>query len=187
MGDAAVTQAIEVLGGDLRAHDVVRPDEGIEAIVAEAVDEHVGDTLLAQPANGWVAQKGAGQDDAVHSPRREARQVRALPVGAAVRIAEHDVVAAWRGAVFDSAKEGGEERIRHVRDDDRQGERLLQLEAAGDPVRAVFGLAEQRLDPAAGRRGDAQAGIVIGHPGDGRGMDADPIGELLQRDGHRWK
>src|SRR5207302_9375954 len=125
MRDAPVTQAVEVLGGDLRAHDVIRADERIEAVVAEAVDEHVRDPLLTQPANGWVAQKRAGQDDAVDPPRSEAGQVRALPVRAAIRIAEHDVVAAWRGAIFDPSKEGSEEGIRHVRDDDCQGQRLL--------------------------------------------------------------
>ena len=75
MRDAPVTQAVEVLGGDLRAHDVIRADERIEAVVAEAVDEHVRDPLLTQPANGWVAQKRAGQDDAVDPPRGQARQV----------------------------------------------------------------------------------------------------------------
>ena len=75
MRDAPVPQGVEVLGGDLRAHDVIRADEGIEAVVAEPVDEHVGDALLTQPANGRIAQKGTGQDDAVDPPRGEARQV----------------------------------------------------------------------------------------------------------------
>ncbi len=174
----------EVFGSQAAADQIVRSDERVVALVAEAVDKHVRDALVPQPAHGRILEKAAGHDDAIDPPGVQALQVRALAGRAAVGIAEQDVVATRRGGVFHAAEEGGEERIGDVRDDDRQHQRLSELQPAGDPVGPVFGFAQQRLDPLPGRRSDAQVRVVVGHSGDGGGVDLGASGQLLERYRH---
>src|SRR5213078_71821 len=100
-----------MLGSQPPAYQVVRADEGVLCLVAESVDQHIGNRLVAQPAHGWILQIATGQDDAVHAAGVQAEQVRPLAFRAAVRIAEQYVVAAGRGAILDASKEGSEERI----------------------------------------------------------------------------
>ena len=179
-----MTELDEVAGRNPGTEQVVGAHERILALVTEAVDEHVRDPLVAQPADRRVLEHAARQDDAVHPPRMQALQVRALPIRAAVRIAEQDVVAPAQRAVLDPTKKRGEEGVGDIGDHHRQDKGLSQLQATGDPVRPVFGFAQQRLDPLTGIRRDPQAGIVIRDPRDGGGMDLGLLGQLLQCDRH---
>jgi len=140
---------------------------------------------MAQPAYGRILEKAAGHDDAVDPAGVKALEVRALACRAAVGIAEQDVVAVRRGGVFHAAEKGGEKGIGDVRDDDRQHQRLAQLEPTGDAVGPVLGFAQQCFDPQPRRWGDPQLGVVVGHPRDGGGVDLGARGQLLERYRHR--
>ena len=180
-----MAQLDEVFGGKPAADQVVRSDEGVVALVAEAIDQNVRHTLVAQPAHRRVLEKATRHDDAVDPAGVQALQVRALAGRAAIGIAEQNVVAAWRGRVFDAAEERGEKGIGDVGDDDCQYQRLAELEPAGDAVGLVLGFAQQRLDPLPGRWGNAQLGVAVGHPRDGGGVDPGAGGQLFERYRHR--
>ena len=94
MPDPPVAELDEVGGGDPPADQVVGAHERIVILVAEPIDQDVGDVLVAQPAHGGILEEAARQDDAVDPPGLQAQQMGALPLRAAIGIAEQDVVAA---------------------------------------------------------------------------------------------
>ena len=163
MPDTSVTEFDQVLGGQPSSGDVIGADEWIGSLVAEAIDQHVPGVLVTQPPHRRILQERAGQDDPVHPACDEGMKVGPLPIGAAVGVAEKDLVSARSRTVLHPSEEAAEERVRDVRDDHSQDQRPLQLQAPGDAIGAVFGLAQERFDPSPGGRRDAQARILVDH------------------------
>jgi len=107
-----------------------------------------------------------------------------LAVRASIGVAQQHLVAARGGAVLDASKQCAEEWVGDVRDDHGQDQRLPQLEPTRHAVGPVLGLPQERLDPRAGGWGYAQARVVVGDPGDRRGVDFGSRRQLFQGRGH---
>ena len=183
VADSSMAELDQVPGGEPGAGHVVGADERVHPLLAVAVHEDIRGALVAERAHGRVLQEAAGQDDAVDPARRQGLQVGTLAVWAAVGVAEQDLVAARRGRVLDAAEKRAEERVGDVGDDHREDQGLAELQAAGDAVGSVLGLAEQGLDAGAGGGCDAQARVVVDHPRHRRRVDFRHRRQLFE--GHR--
>src|ERR1700686_5067924 len=89
--DTPVPELDEMGGGETASDQVVRPDEGVLAVVAEAIDQDVWNLLLAQVAHARVSEEAARQDNTVNATRLQALQVGPLPLGGSIRVAEQHV------------------------------------------------------------------------------------------------
>ena len=178
---AAMAQAHEQPPELERAALGVGPDDVRPLGLRAPVNDHQRDAAVAAGADGLLA--GAGRDDqqAVDLPLQEHRDQPPLLVLALVAVGEEQRDARLARRRLDALRERREERVRHVRQEERDRVRPPRPEVAGERVRHVAGLRERLLDAGA-ERGAHRPGPVHdarhGHRRDaGAPRDVEQVGQ----------
>ena len=163
-----MAEAEQVFGRHARAEPVVDLDErhGLRVDVPVEADDR--QSVLDEARNPVGRQHEAVDEDAVDLLRAEERKVLLLALGVALGGAEEHRVTALEGARLDAADEGGVERVRDVREEERDGLRRLRDEAPRDRVRLVAELLDRGVDRGARGRCDLTGPVQGARDGGGR-------------------
>jgi hypothetical protein len=144
-----------------------------------AVDGDHGHTGSAQTAVGVRLAVARDEQDPRHALAAQGVEIEPLPPRLAVGVAEEQRVVLELEGVFDAADDSGEEGVEDVRDHDPDRASGAYPKVAGHPVGKVVELAGGPDDPAS--EGVTNLGRARDHPGNRRGGDARPGGDLADR------
>ena len=185
--DPAVAQVDEVLGEGVRAGLGVAADAVHVAGRDTAVQDDDGHAVVGEQPEGFAGAAGRDEEHPVDLALDQHEEVLLLLDLRLVGVAVHHREPMAHGVVLDAARDGGEEGVRDVRDDERDRLGALGPELAGQGVGHVAQLLDRRLH--AGARLGAGVPGAVDDPRDGHGGHAGTLRNVVDgahRSGSRW-